>query len=236
MDELKTIRWQQRYQNLHRAFQQLQEGVNIETPSKIEVQGIIQSFEFTFELAWKTLKDYLEAQGVLCAFPREVIKQAFHHGILKDGEIWLEMLNKRNLLAHTYDEHLALEAYRLISTGYYLQIQNLMNWFAGQIDKAEIDLAQDVIALITEIAKKFQEIEKIIVFGSRVLGNAKPGSDIDLAVFGQMVTPQIVSSFHGFLEEETSIPYFFDIIHFESIENEALCEHIIRHGKILYVR
>lgn len=135
MDELKTVRWRQRYQNLNKAFKQLQEGINIVTPSKIEIQGIIQSFEFTFELSWKTLKDYLEAQGVLCMFPREVIKQAFHHGILKDGEIWLEMLNKRNLLAHTYDERLALEAYRLISTGYYMQIQRLTNWFAGQLDE-----------------------------------------------------------------------------------------------------
>ncbi len=135
METLKSIRWRQRYQNLNRAFQQLQQGVKIETPSKIETQGIIQSFEFTFELAWKTLKDYLEAQGVLCTFPREVIKQAFHYGILKDGEIWLEMLNKRNLLAYTYDDQLALEAYRLISGVYYMQMENLMNWFSGQANE-----------------------------------------------------------------------------------------------------
>ncbi|MBU1567013.1 MAG: nucleotidyltransferase substrate binding protein [Proteobacteria bacterium] len=135
MDELKTIRWRQRYQNLHKAFQQLQEGVNLKTPSKIEVQGIIQSFEFTFKLAWKTLKDYLESQGVLCTFPREVIKQAFHYGILVDGEIWLEMLNKRNLLAHTYDEQLAMQAYHLIVDEYYKHMKMLLDWFAGKIDE-----------------------------------------------------------------------------------------------------
>ncbi len=81
------------------------------------------------------MKDYLEAQGVLCTFPREVIKQAFHYGILKDGEIWLEMLNKRNLLAYTYDDQLALEAYRLISGVYYMQMENLMNWFSGQANE-----------------------------------------------------------------------------------------------------
>ena len=132
MDELKSIRWRQRYQNLTRAFQQLEQGVSIKKPSNIEMQGIIQSFEFTFELVWKTLKDYLEAQGVLCAFPREVIKQAFHFGILSNGEVWLEMLHKRNLLAHTYDEHLALEAYRLISEEYFKHLQNLLDWFAEQ--------------------------------------------------------------------------------------------------------
>lgn len=76
----------------------------------------------------------MESQGVLCSFPREVIKQAFHHGILVDGEIWLEMLNKRNLLAHTYDEQLALQAYHLISDAYYKHMQILLDWFAGQID------------------------------------------------------------------------------------------------------
>lgn len=135
MNELKAIRWQQRYQNLNRAFQQLRQGVSIESPSKIEIQGIIQSFEFTFELAWKTLKDYLEAQGVLCAFPRDVLKQAFHYEILENGEIWLEMLSKRNLLAHTYDEQLALEAYRLISEVYYIHMQSLLDWLADRIDK-----------------------------------------------------------------------------------------------------
>ncbi len=63
MNELKTIRWQQRFQNLTKAFNQLERGLAIEHPSDIEQQGIIQSFEFSFELSWKTLKDYLEAQG-----------------------------------------------------------------------------------------------------------------------------------------------------------------------------
>ena len=76
----------------------------------------------------------MESQGVFCSFPREVIKQAFHHGILPDGEIWLDMLSKRNLLAHTYDEQLAMQAYSLISDAYYKHMQFLLDWFAGQND------------------------------------------------------------------------------------------------------
>ena len=57
-------------------------------------------------------------------------------------------------------------------------------------------------------------------------GNAKQGSDIDLAVFGQSLTPQVLTAFQAYLEEETKIPYFLDIIHFEKIENLALREHI----------
>jgi nucleotidyltransferase substrate binding protein (TIGR01987 family) len=127
-NELKTTRWKQRFQNLDKACNQLQKGLDIEHPSDIEQQGIIQSFEFTFELAWKTLKDYLEAQGVACQFPREVIKNAFQFQIIPNGEAWLEMLGKRNLLAHTYDEKLAAQAYRLIKEEFAPEIQKLVKW------------------------------------------------------------------------------------------------------------
>ena len=137
MNELKTIRWQQRFQNLDRAFSQLQKGLAIERPSDIEYQGIIQSFEFTFELSWKTLKDFLEAQGLMCQFPREVIKQAFQNQVILDGEIWLEMLAKRNMLAHIYDENMAHEANRLIKEHFAPQIENLVQWFQKKYNEKE---------------------------------------------------------------------------------------------------
>lgn len=129
MNKLKTTRWQQRFQNFDRAFNQLERGLAITDPSDIEQQGIIQSFEFSFELSWKTLKDYLEAQGVTCQFPREVIKKAFHHQIISEGELWLDMLGKRNLLAHTYDEAMALESYRLIKQDFSPKLKKLVQWF-----------------------------------------------------------------------------------------------------------
>ena len=72
----KEIRWRQRYANLCKAYAQLQRGLAVAHPNEIEQQGIIQSFEFTFELAWKTLKDDMEARGGSAVFPRDVIKQA----------------------------------------------------------------------------------------------------------------------------------------------------------------
>ncbi len=132
MDELKTIRWKQRFQNLVKALTLLEKGLAIEHPTDIEQQGIIQSFEFTFELSWKTLKDFLESQGVACQFPKEVIKKAFQHEIIAKGEIWLEMLGKRNLPAHTYDGKLASEAYRLIKEKFAPEIQQLVKWLRKQ--------------------------------------------------------------------------------------------------------
>ena len=100
----KFIRFKQRMQNFEKAFSQFEKGVFIKNLSDLEKQGLIKSFEYTSELAWKSLKDYLESQNVDVSFPREVIKQGFHYELIDDGEIWLEMLNNRNLLVHTYDE------------------------------------------------------------------------------------------------------------------------------------
>ncbi|MBF0155242.1 MAG: nucleotidyltransferase substrate binding protein [Magnetococcales bacterium] len=104
---MNDIRWQQRFDNFDRAFILLREVQErgVASLSQMEKEGAIQRFELAFELAWKTLKDYLEAQGIVFqeATPRKVIKEAFAVGILDDAGIWLEMLLQRNLLSHTYD-------------------------------------------------------------------------------------------------------------------------------------
>lgn len=101
----KEIRWKQRFENFENAFLLLEEAVNdFPNLSKLEKEGLIQRFEYTFELSWKTLKDFLESQGVEAKFPREVIKQAFKNELILDGELWLQMLDSRNQMAHTYDE------------------------------------------------------------------------------------------------------------------------------------
>lgn len=103
-----TIRWQQRFQNFDRAVSLLREPIEagVERLSLLEKEGVIQRFEFTLELAWKTLKDYLEFSGVVIdpATPRNVVKEAFAAKILPDGQVWIDMLDHRNLLSHTYDE------------------------------------------------------------------------------------------------------------------------------------
>ena len=66
--------------------------------------ALSQTYEITFELAWKTLKDFLESKEVVAQFPRDVIKEAFKNKIIREGETWLDMLEKRNLMSHTYDE------------------------------------------------------------------------------------------------------------------------------------
>lgn len=75
--------------------------------TELERAGLIHFFEMSFELSWKVLKDYLEAEGFVVKSPRESIKQAFQIELIVDGHLWLEALSKRNLTAYTYDEELA---------------------------------------------------------------------------------------------------------------------------------
>ncbi|MFO7153985.1 MAG: nucleotidyltransferase substrate binding protein [Caldicoprobacter oshimai] len=122
----KDIRWRQRFENFERAYKLLSSAIaNFENLSLLEKEGLIQRFEYTFELAWKTLKDYLESQGVLAGFPREVIKAAFHYGLIEDGDIWLDMLEKRNLMAHTYDEERFKLVVENIRESYYPAISQV---------------------------------------------------------------------------------------------------------------
>ncbi|WP_289023648.1 nucleotidyltransferase domain-containing protein [Desulfobacter postgatei] len=99
-----------------------------------------------------------------------------------------------------------------------------------------INLSQKTISQLIEIFSAYPEIEKVIVFGSRAMGNEKPGSDIDLAISGLRVTSELVEKIHNYLEEETLFPYFFDCLHFETLTNRDLRNHILEYGKILYHR
>lgn len=124
MDD-KTVRWKQRFQNFEKAISLLREATSREELSILEQAGVIQTYEITFELAWKTLKDFLESKEVIAQFPRDVIKEAFKNKIIKAGEIWLDMLEKRNLMSHTYDETNTAMALELIVNSYYDELNDL---------------------------------------------------------------------------------------------------------------
>lgn len=130
MDKKKDIRWKQRFVNFEKAFLQLKDAIErFDQLDDLAKEGLVQRFEYTFELAWKTLKDYLESEGIINQFPREVLKQGFHVNVLNNGELWIDMLEKRNLLTHTYDQdnfNLALE---LINESYFPEITHLYEFF-----------------------------------------------------------------------------------------------------------
>jgi nucleotidyltransferase substrate binding protein (TIGR01987 family) len=107
MENLKEIRWKQRFENFEKSYKLLKKYSSEKINTELERAGIIQFFEITFELSWKVLKDYLESQGYIVKSPRETIKYAFQIGLIDNGHIWMDALSNRNLTTHTYDEKLA---------------------------------------------------------------------------------------------------------------------------------
>ena len=116
------IRWQQRFQNFDRRLALLREALANGTSalSPLEKEGVIQRFEYTFELAWKTVKDYLEENGLVISpvTPRQVLKDAFAAKVIADGQTWIDMLDHRNLLSHTYDSAIFEKAVDAIAARY----------------------------------------------------------------------------------------------------------------------
>ena len=103
------------------------------------------------------------------------------------------------------------------------------------LNMKKVDLPQDIISQLISIFSAYPEIERVIIFGSRALGNAKPGSDVDCAFSGKNLTSKLVSRIQNYLEEDTLFPYFFDCIHLEATQNEDLLEHIKTYGVDLYI-
>lgn len=89
---------------------------------------------------------------------------------------------------------------------------------------------------IIKALKKFKEIEKATIFGSRAKGNYKHGSDVDIAIYGEEISWDTVSSLHWILEEEVPLPYFFDIVDYTHLDHQELKEHIDRVGKVIYIK
>jgi len=122
----KDIRWHQRFANFNKAFNQLERFIEKKVLNEMEEQGLIKSFEYTYELAWKTLQDLLKEKGYHnIVGPRPVIEQCFQDGYITDGMAWMHMHKSRNLTSHTYDENVVKEIIEDIRNVYFMQLKNL---------------------------------------------------------------------------------------------------------------
>lgn len=118
----EDIRWKQRFSNFEKALSQLQEGIenNGADPISIIKEGIVQRFEFTHELAWKVLKDYLLYEGIQnVTGSRSATREAFKIGMISDGQKWMEMIESRNNTVHTYNENILKVEYDKIINQYF---------------------------------------------------------------------------------------------------------------------
>ena len=126
----QEVRWIQRANSFGRAFSRLEAAVKLTEQrelSDLEAQGLIQGFEYTHELAWKTLKNFLEAQGIVNVYgSRDTTRVAFRNGLIENGEVWMDMVDKRNLTSHTYDEETATQVVTAICRTYFAEFERLL--------------------------------------------------------------------------------------------------------------
>ncbi len=131
------IRWKQRFQNFEKANENLKKMVELfkKEPTNIAYKlACIQAFEMDFELCWKTVKDYLNYLGYKVQSPRETVKQAFSVDIIKDGELFIEMIEARNSTSHIYDEIQAQKVIEAISGKYFEKINDLLKFLQGKLN------------------------------------------------------------------------------------------------------
>ena len=135
---MQKIRWDERFDNFKLALANINETndcIQQNGLNKIYTMALIQAFEIVFELAWKTMKDYLEYEGIKTDTPRQTIKTAFLRNLIPDGQIWIDMMEARNKTSHTYNESLAKSLTNEITDKFLPALNNLETIFAGKLDE-----------------------------------------------------------------------------------------------------
>ncbi|MFH1076408.1 MAG: nucleotidyltransferase substrate binding protein [Pseudomonadota bacterium] len=126
MDNTQDIRWIQRFNHFCKALSQLTRFIEKGELNEFEQQGLIKAFEYTYELAWNTIKDYFEAQGETdIQGSRDAFRLGFKRGLIEDGKTWMDMIKNRTLTTHTYNENIAEEISIAIVKKYYSEFITL---------------------------------------------------------------------------------------------------------------
>ena len=138
----QDVRWLQRFSNFRKAFNQLDSAVQLSEErelSDLEKQGLIQAFEYTYELSWNMIRDYFRWQGNTgITGSRDAIREAFANGLIEDGDGWMRMLKDRNRTSHTYNEETAQEILKNILQLYHPLFVTLQTRMADEVRKHDL--------------------------------------------------------------------------------------------------
>ena len=139
---MDDVRWKQRFDNYQKAFRTLVAAVTLARSrvlSDLEAQGMIHGFEFTHELAWCVLKDYLENKGFTEIIgSRDATRLAFKNGLIEDGEVWMDMIKARNQTSHTYNESIADQITSDIVGRFYPAFEKMAKRFSGFSEEEDL--------------------------------------------------------------------------------------------------
>lgn len=127
-------RLNEKFEDLKKAYTKLKESTELTIENDIIIDGVIQRFEFTFELSWKLMKAFMEYEGTLeVESPRATIRAAFKDGLIEDGEEWISMMLDRNRTSHVYDEDTAHDIYNNIKNHHILKIKEFIDTMNSKI-------------------------------------------------------------------------------------------------------
>ena len=127
---VENIRWQQRFNNYQKALSQLSKFIQTKNLNELEEQGLIQSFEYTHELAWKTLADFIKNSGNVEIYgSKDATREAFNLGLISNVAVWMNMIISRNMISHSYNEETTIKIISAIKNDYYQEFQKLEKKF-----------------------------------------------------------------------------------------------------------
>lgn len=174
-------------------------------------EGLIQRFEYTYEMAWNVMKDYALYQGNTdIGGSRDAIRYAFSTNLVADGDMWMEMIKSRIKTLHTYNEETAQEIFIKILEKYHSAFLQFQFVFAN-----------------------YSAISRVILYGSRAKSNYHNSSDIDLSMVGKDLDLTILLKIENELDD-LLLPYKIDLSVYHLIENHDLIDHIDRVGAVFY--
>ncbi|WP_075351353.1 nucleotidyltransferase substrate binding protein [Algoriphagus marinus] len=125
--ENQDIRWKQRFDNFKKAFAQLDKAVLKGDFNELERQGLIKAFEYSYELAWNTLRDFLLSKGYSDIIgSKDSFRLAFQLGLIENGNLWMDMVRSRNLTSHTYNLETAVSIEEEIEKNYHRMFKQLI--------------------------------------------------------------------------------------------------------------
>ncbi|MDP3430374.1 MAG: HI0074 family nucleotidyltransferase substrate-binding subunit [Desulfomicrobium sp.] len=237
------VRWEQRFADFKKALALLKKFVEKGQLNELEEQGAIQAFEYTYELAWNVMKDFLEHQGQADIYgSRDAIRKAFQLGLIKDGGKWMDAYVSRTKTSHTYNEETAREVVDAILGVYHGLFEAFEEKMESLLDRDHqvaadnrFGIESSVFERIVDVLSGDPMIEDAIISGSRAKGVHKSGSDIDVVLKGKELTLQDLNRITLALDD-LLLPYTFDLSLFHHIDNAELLAHIGRVGKSIFRR
>lgn len=228
-------RWVQRFQNFDDAYQtfgRVFERYQVAPDDEVIRIALIQAFEFTFEIAWRTMKDYLEYVGYSgVGGSKQTVRLAFQAGLITSPEGWMTAIARRQRTSHVYNTVVLQDMIKFIRDEFIPLMQALHSEFGKAMSYG---LSNQQLENIIQFIAAYPEVKEAILFGSRALGTHKPASDVDIAIKGEGATSALAARLKLDIEADTYLPYFFDVVAYGMITCESLRQHINKEGIAIY--